>query len=93
MHFMLSPLADGDLCGTTALHLGDALLSQTQASSCCLTFPLIYCSTQSNTVINKDHKPVTAFITLKFMAKKRGCRGQQRWLLFGESFPHSMSKR
>lgn len=51
---------------------------QTQPSLRPLTFPLICGSRQSNAIINKDHKQVTAFIPLKFRVQKRsfcGCSG------------------
>lgn len=66
---------------------------QTQPSLCSLTFPLICRSSQSNAIINKDHKQVTAFISLKFMVQKRSFSGRQRWHLFGGSFPRSHATR
>lgn len=66
---------------------------QTQPSLCSLTFPLICRSSQSNAIINKDHKQVMAFIPLKFMVQKRSFCGRKHWLLFCGSFSHSPATR
>lgn len=76
-----------DHCATSGLC--DTL--QTQPCLCSLTFLLICGFRQSNAIINKDHKQVTAFIPLKFMVQKRSFSGWQHWLLFGGSFPQSLA--